>query len=200
MPQPYEIIMSPADVWIAFEGEAFPAVDASVSGNWFLLGSAGKRNQAEEGVTITHGANYAEHETAGSSGPVKVVRTSESLEIAMTIEDLTLEQYALALNRAPLGAIAQAAGVAGAKTMPLRQGLDVTTLSLLIRFPSPYGDAMNAQYQVPRVYQSAAPAPKFASDGTAAGLKLAFKALEDINALNDGERFGLMVAQTTLPA
>ena len=69
---PTEIVMSPVDIYIAYEGEAYPTVDANPSGNWIPLGLYGKRNQAESGVTLTHGQTLKEHFTTGSSGPVKV--------------------------------------------------------------------------------------------------------------------------------
>jgi hypothetical protein len=197
---PFEIVMSPADIFIAYEGEAYPSVDQMPSGNWMPLGTAGKRNQAESGVTITHGQTLKEHFTTGSSGPVKVVRTAEALSIDIEIEDLTLEQYSKALNGVGLAAIGQAAGVAGAKVMPMRQGFDVMTFALLVRGPSPYGDGMNMQYQFPKVYQGASPAVKLNGNGDAATLKFQFKALEDPNADSDAERFGKLVAQNTFPA
>jgi hypothetical protein len=196
---PFELVMSPADVYIASEGEAFPSIDQNPGGNWMPLGIAGKRDQAESGVVVTHGQTLKEHFTTGSSGPVKVVRTAESLTIDIEIEDITLETYAKALNNIGLYSIAQAAGVAGARVMPMRQGLEVTTFALLVRSASPYGDAMNLQYQVPKVYQAASPAPKFNSNGDAAGLKFQFKALEDPNAESDATRFGLLLAQTNPP-
>ena len=196
---PFEIVMSPADVYLAYEGEAFPTVDATPTGNWMPLGTAGKRNQAESGVTITHGQTLKEHFTTGSSGPVKVVRTAELLTIDVEVEDLTLEQYSKALNAVGLYNIGQAAGVAGAKGMPMRQGFDVMTFALLLRAPSPYGDGMNMQYQFPKTYQAASPAVRFNSNGDAAGLKFQFKVLEDPNAESDAVRFGQVIAQNTYP-
>jgi len=194
---PFEIIMAPADIYLAYEGEPFPAIDAAPTGNWMPLGTAGKRNQSEKGVIITHGQTLKEHFTTGSSGPVKVVRTGESLSISVEIEDMTLEQYAKALNGMGLGSIAQGSGVAGAKTMPMRQGIDVTTFALLIRSYSPYGDGMNFQYQIPKVYQSSSPKVMFDGNGSAATLALEYKALEDPNADSDSLRFGLLIAQTS---
>jgi hypothetical protein len=197
--QPYEIIMSPAELFLALEGEAFPAVDAVPTGNWARLGKAGTRSQSEDGVKVSHSQEIAEHSTAGALGPVKAVRTKEGLAIDLVIEDLTLEAYAKALNGAGIGQIAQAAGVAGAKTMGLSQGIDVTTYSALVRFPSPEGDGMTAQYCIPKVYQKANPSLVFKGDGTAAGLAFQLVALEDPNASSEKERFGYVVEQT-LPA
>ena len=194
---PYEIVMAPADVYIAFEGEPFPAVDIPPTGNWIPLGTAGKKNQAESGVTITHKQTLKEHRTTGSSGPVKVVRTSEDIVVECEIEDLTLEVYSKALNAAGISSIAQASGVAGARTMSMRQGLDVTTFALVLRSYSPYGDGLNLQYQFPKVYQEASPQVKFDGNGDAATLKFTFRVLEDPNADFDATRFGQVVAQTS---
>jgi len=197
--QPYEIIMSPAEVFLALEGEAFPVVDAIPSGNWARLGKSGSRSQSEEGVTVAHKQTVAEHSTAGSMGPVKAVRTAEGLSINMLIEDLTLEAYAKALNGAGIGQIAQAAGVAGAKVLGLSMGSEVTTYGLLIRFPSPEGDGMNAQYEVPKCFQAGNPTVKFVSTGDAAGLEFSFVVLEDPNAATDRERFGRVTVQSSFP-
>jgi len=98
---PYEIVMAPADVYIAFEGEPFPAVDTPPTGNWIPLGTAGKRNQAESGVTITHKQTLKEHRTTGSTGPVKVVRTQEDVTVECEIEDLDALPQASVRRRRP---------------------------------------------------------------------------------------------------
>ena len=194
MGQPYEIIMSPFEVWLAPVGETFPDIDATPSGNWAKLGTNGKQNQGDDGITITHEQTVNEHRNVGSTGPIKVVRIEENLTIEMVLEDLSIDQYAKVINNATVTTVAAATGVAGSKEFPLHQGQDVATFALLCRGKSPYGDNWNMQYEVPVVYQAENPAPVF-KKGEAAGLKLTFKAIEDPNAATEAERFGKVIAQ-----
>lgn len=195
--QPYEIIISPADVYLAPAGTAFPDVDTPPTGAWRLLGTAGKKNYSEDGITVTHEQSLEPHRTAGSTGPVKVSRTEENLTIEGVLEDLSLEEYAKVLNGVTVADVAAATGTPGYRSIPLRQGIEVAEFACLVRFPSPYGDGFAAQYQIPRVYQDENPAPGFSKSG-AAGLAFRFAALEDPDATVDEERFGKLVAQDAL--
>ncbi len=195
--QPYEIIISPAEVYIALEGEAFPAIDAVPSGNWTLLGTAGKRNQSEAGVKVKHPQTLKMHKTAGALGPVKAVRTDESQSVEVVIEDLTLELFSKAMNLAGVSEVAAASGVAGYKVMGLSRGLEVITFSVLVRVPaSAYGDGLNTQWEIPKAVQAGSPEMTFDGAGTAAGVAFTFDTLEDPNASSDAERFGRIKEQT----
>ena len=196
---PYEIIMSPFEVYLAPVGEAFPLINAVPAGNWALLGTNGKVNQSEDGITLTHSQTLNPHRTSGTTGPVKVVRSEEELLISMVLEDLSLEQYAKLLNNIAVSDTPAGVGTAGFRDITLRQGPDVSTFALLCRGKSPYGDAWNMQYQVPIVYQNDNPAPAFSKAG-ASGLQATFAALEDLSAATDAERFGKLVAQDAAPA
>lgn len=192
--EPYEIIGAPLTLWLAPVGEAFPLIDADPAGNWVKIGTNGDANYDEGGVKVTHNQTFNQAKPAGTTGPVKAWRTSEELMIGVTLWDLTLEQYAHALNEATVATTAAGVGTAGFKTVGLSQQQDVALFALLARGVSPYGDGMNAQYQVPRCYQSANPAPAF-TKGNPAGLALEFTALEDLNAASANVRFGSLVAQ-----
>lgn len=195
--QPYEIILSPAEVYIALEGETFPAINAIPGGNWVILGTAGKRNQNSAGVKIRHNETQKKHTTAGATGAVKAIRTAEEHLIEVTIEDLTLEVYAKAMNLAGVREVAAASGVAGYKSMGLKMGFDVQTWAVLVRVEaSAYGDGLNTQWQFPKCIESGNVELTFDGEGNAAGLKFVYEALEDPNAASESERFGTVVAQT----
>lgn len=194
MGEPYEIIMAPYEVYLAPVGTAFPDVDETPAAAWKLLGKSGADNMEEGGVSVVNGQTLVSKRTAGSTGPVKVGRTEEELTLGLTVYDMTAEQYALALNNATVTDTAAGAGTPGTRSIPLRQGRSVSLFALLCRGVSPYDDSMVAQYQVPKVYQSDNPSPVF-SKGDAAGLKLTFNALEDLDAATEAERFGKYVAQ-----
>lgn len=191
---PYEIIMSPFEVWVAPVGESYPDVDETPAGNWAKLGTNGKFNYSEDGVTVTHNQSVSAHRTLGSTGPVKATRTEEDLMVSLVLEDLTAEQYAKILNNVSVTDTPPGAGTPGTRDFTLRQGRDVSTFALLVKGPSSYGDSFNAQYQVPRVFQNGNPALVF-NKGDAAGLAVEFMALEDPNAASEAERFGKLVIQ-----
>lgn len=196
---PYTIIMSPYVVYWAPVGTAFPSVDlATPAGPWTLLGTSGTEDYSD-GVTITHGQTIAEVRTAGATGPRKASRTDESLMVTVTLIDLSLEQYRLALNSNSLTTTASGGGLPGRKEVNLYQGVDVATLALLIRGPSYYsGDTPSfAQYQLPNCYQDGSPAVKY-SKGVAAALALQFKLLNDPNAGSVAQRFGKLIAYTAV--
>ena len=194
---PYEIIMAPFEVFLGPVGEPFPDVDETPAGNWKKLGTNGKYNLSEDGVTVTHEQTLSLHRTLGSTGPIKAVRTEEGLLVALVLEDLTAEEYGKVLNNVTASDIAPGAGTPGHRDITLRQGPSVASFAMLIKGPSAYGDALAAQYEIPRVVQNGNPAPVF-NKGDAAGLACEFVALEDATAATDEERFGLLVVQDAI--
>ena len=192
--EPYEIIVSPLEVYLAPVGESFPDVDETPAGNWVLLGTNGKKNYAEDGVTVSHEQTINQIRTLGTTGPAKVVRPEENLSIALILNDFSAEEYAKILNNVAVDDVAAASGTPGHRDITLRQGPDVALFALLCKGVSPYGDSWAAQYEVPIVYQSENPAPIF-NKGDAAGLACVFMAIEDPNAATDAERFGILSTQ-----
>lgn len=187
---PFEIIAAPFTLWLAPVGTAFPVIDAAPAGSWVKVGTNGDLNYDEEGVTVEHGQKIDLHRGLGSTGPLKAFRPEEMLVISMKLIDLSLEQYALALNHNAVTTDAAGVGDAGDKTIPLLRGLTVTRKALLVRGPSPYGDNFFMQYSVPIVVITSSPKPVFAKN-KAAGLELEFTALQDVT-----NGFGLLEAQT----
>lgn len=193
---PYEILAGPLTLFLAPVGTAFPLLTAAPAAGWFKVGTSGDANYDESGVTVSHVEKLESARTAGTTGPRKAWRTEEDLMIGVTMLDVSLEQYALALNGNAVKTVAAAVGQPGAKTIGLSQGQDVTAYALLARGSSAYADGLPAQYEVPRCYQSANPKPVF-KKGTPAGIELEFTALEDLAATAISERFGrLRMAHT----
>lgn len=191
---PYEIVGAPLTLWLAPVGTAFPLVNAAPAGTWVKIGTNGTRNQSEDGVVVTHNQSIKEVRPGGALGPVKAFRDSEDMSFSLTLWDITLEQYLLALNSNTLTTVAAGVGTAGYKKLGLSRGQFVKEYALLARGVSPYDEAMTAQYQVPRCYQ-AADAELAYRKAVPAGLKLTFKALEDLGAASEDVRFGSMVFQ-----
>lgn len=192
---PFEIIGAPLTLWVAPVGTAFPTIATVPGAGWIKLGTNGDRSYESGGVTVTHGKTYDKVRTAGASGPIKAFLSEEDLMFGVTLLDLTLEQYQVALNGNTITTVAPAAGQPGTKKIGLSEDVGRTKeYALLARGLSPYNEALAMQYCVPRCYQSGAPAPVFRKGGTGAGLQLQFEALEDLSAANAQERFGYILA------
>jgi hypothetical protein len=174
---PYEIIAAPFTLWLAATGTAFPVVDAAPAGTWTKIGSSGALNYDEGGVSIEHSQSVSKWRPLGSAAPTKAFRTEEDLTISLVLHDLTLEQYAFALNGGSVTTVAAGSGTAGYKSLPLTQGLLVTRYALLVRGVSPYGD-FTGQYEVPIVVHAGTPSVVY-TKGEPAGLALKFEALRD---------------------
>lgn len=187
MSAPFEVLVGAYTVWLAPTGTAAPATNAAPSGSWIKVGTSGTDNYDEKGVTVKHSQTVGTWTPAGSTAPRKAYRTAESLEIDLTLVDLSMAQYAQALNNAT---VSTQVGPPATQTFSLLQGTTVQLFSLLARGASPVNDQLSAQYWVPIVFQNGNPSPVF-SKGAPAGLDLSFMALKDST-----NGFGTYVAQT----
>lgn len=188
--QPYEIIAGPLDIYFAPVGTPFPAVtmtDQQIQdgGTWSFIG------YTEGGIKVAHPQTVVELRADQVTAPVKAVRSEEGLELTFDIASLTLENYALALNRA-FEAIDQ---TGGNTSVPLyRGGFQVEQVALLARqgHLSPYGDSA-LQFEVPSCFQAEAPEDTFTKDNKAM-LSVSFHAIADPNRASDDEAFGRLRA------
>ena len=192
--QPYEIIAGPLTLWLAPVGTAFPTVTAAPAGGWTKVGTDGDRNYSDDGVTVQHSQKTETATPAGATGPVKAWRTEEGLIITVTLWDMSLEQYALALSGAAPTTTAAGVGTPGVKKIGLSRGQTVANYALLARGASAYGDNYAAQYEVPVCFQSGSP-KVVRKKGTPAGIELEFTALEHGAAASEAERFGRLLMQ-----
>ena len=179
MSSPLEIISTPMEVYTAPVGEAFPAINEEPAGNWSLLGRNGKENRSDDGVVVTQPQDFFEVTVDGLTVPVKVFRTSESLMVAFTLYDLTMETYARTVNGNAITDVAAAAGQAGNRSVSLYRGLRVTLYSVLVRGKaSPEQDDRNLQYEIAKAYMAGQTEVAFRK-GDAAGLAFEWMALYD---------------------
>jgi hypothetical protein len=191
MPEPFEIMAVPFDVYLAPAGTAKPDIGADLTGipAWVLLGLRGAGEYDEAGITVTHEQTIEMYRGLRGTGPVKSFRTSEGLTLGFTLNDLTVESYAKVVNDA---AVDSSSG--NSNLVQLHQGPQVATFALLAISPDgPYGDGAPCQYWLPKVSQSGSPAVVHRK-GTPAGLALTFTAMEDLDAASDDERFGVFEA------
>ena len=192
---PYEVVAQPFTLYVAAVGTAFPEIDETPGVSWTKVGTSGDLNYTEDGVTVTHSQSVEMWRALGSTGPRKAFRTEEELHIALTLADISFEQYALALNYNSVSTDAPGAGTAGFKTLGLSRGLDVPQRALLVKGAGgPYGASYPVQYEVPVAVQVGEPEVVFVK-GEPAGLALEFAALEDPDASDETERFGRLIAQ-----
>jgi hypothetical protein len=186
---PFDIIAGPAEVWIAPAAEAFPDADAVPAGNWVNLG------RTEGGITVTHNESIELLRVDQASGPVKAIRSEESLVIEFSLAELELEDYARILNDVTV------TDAGDNRWLPLRLGFDVVQRALLIRGPTPYVAAPSAtipglQYELPIVVQTGSPTISFTRDDKSV-LESEWNVIEDPAAATVGERFGRLRAMDT---
>lgn len=194
---PYEIIAAPYDVWFAPVGTAFPDVEITPPAPWAKVGSSGNLNYFDEGVTVAHAQTIEKFRALGDAGSRKVFRTEEDLMVRLLLADVTLEQYAHALNSNTVTDVPPSTQ-AGYRYIGLSRGFSVATVALLVKGPSPYLEDGVLQFEIPRAAQSGQPEAVFRK-GTPVGLALEWTALVDPNAVNEFERFGRILAQDALP-
>lgn len=190
MGAPYEIIAAPFEIWLAATGSTFTDVSATPSGAWVKLGTSGNKNYSEDGIEVSHEQTIETFRPLGLTAARKAFRTEEELVITMTLVDMTAAEYAKILNRVSVTAVVAASGVGGQSTIPLLQGLEVSTFMLICKGAESAGGVFSTQFQVPLVYQASSPKPKFAK-GEPAGLECEFRALWDSSL-----GFGKYVSQT----
>ena len=190
--RPYEIIAGPLDVYFASVGTAFPDIgvtDDAIKdgGTWTFMGFT------EGGVKVASPQTVVELRADQVTGVIKAVRSEEALEITFDLATLTLENFALALNRA----IAGPDTGAGNKSVPMyRGGFQVEQVALLARqgHLSPYGDSA-LQFEVPSCFQAEAPEQTYTKDNKAM-LATSWHAIVDPDRTSDDESFGRVRAAT----
>lgn len=192
MSAPYEIIAAPFTLWFADTGTTFPLIDAAPAVAWTKVGTSGDLNYKRDGVTIQHPRSFARFRALGDIGSRKIFITEEDLIVKIMLADVTLEQYALALNHNSVTTVAPG-GEAGYRKIGLSHGSTITQKALLVRGPSPYDEDLNLQFEIPIAVQAGSPEVVFRLDEPA-GLSLEWSALVDTSASTTAERFGRIVA------
>lgn len=195
MSEPYEIIAGPMTIWTGPVGESFTDVDTTPAGNWNKLGTSGDRNYSEDGVSVNNPQTVELIRMLGGTGPIKASRTEEDLMVTVTLHDITLEEWSVAMNGNTVVDTPAASGTPGFRTLDIYKGVEVTQYALLVRGKSPYDDVnWNMQLQIPVVVVISSPNPIF-KKGEPAGLEIEFTAIEDPNAATEADRFGSIVGQ-----
>lgn len=143
---PFEVIGAPFSVYVAAAATARPAITAAPGIAWTLLGTRGPLSYSEEGVQVELPQSFNAFRSLGSAAPLKLFRSEEDAFFQITMADLTLAQLQQALNQ---NAVTSTPGTPGSHRVGLSRGLIVSTVALLVRGPSPYGDDLFSQFWVP---------------------------------------------------
>ncbi len=198
MSAPFEIIAAPFTAWLALTGTAFPLIDVAdddLAADWKKIGTSGNLNYSRDGVKVMHSQTTNKYRSLGDTGSRKIFRTEEDLKISLILNDVSLEQYAIALNHNAVSTVAAGMGTAGYKKLGLSRGALVTQRSLLVRGPSPYDETAQLQYEVPICVHTGSPEVVYQL-GDPAGLAIELEALVYAEANTADERFGRLIAFT----
>jgi len=180
---PFQIIASPASLYIANASTAEPVITDTTLTGWTSLG------QTEGGTSVKHTQKVDPLMTDQAVRPVKFIRSEEGMEITVKLAELTLENYRYALNS---NAVTVTTGPPHTKSVNISKGVVVQTHALLVRGPSPYGN-WNLQFWVPIVVMSSEPEVAFVKDDKAV-LEMTFTAGND-SSQTVGLEFGRVLAQ-----
>ncbi len=199
---PLEIIAgSPGRIYTAALATAFPSLDTaegSFNAAWKKLGTSGDLHyDAGGGVSIEHPQSISLFRPLSERGAVKAFRVEEGCRIKVKVIDLTLENWAKALNGNGHTVSDTAAGVgtAGYRKVGLARGPLVNEQALLIRLlVSPYGTDWIGQLEIPRCVVVGSPSVVF-QKGEPAGLEFEFEALVDTSAASADEKLGRIIFQ-----
>ena len=179
MPAPFEMVSGPLTVYTATEGTLAPELSVLPASPWGLLGTNGARSISDDGLTATFDETIEAQRTLGSTGIAKLFRTEEDVTMSLSLLDVSVETFAIAMSGLPVTTIAPGSGTAGYRRVELFRGFNVLNLAFLMRGFSPYADNMSAQFWVPKGYAS------FSGDlqyekGSAAMIQLEIMAIEHL--------------------
>lgn len=152
MPAPNEIIVGPAEVYVAPVGTSFPAVNAAPSAPWMLVGAAGSKNYAESGVILRRPVTVNQIRMLGSTAPRKQVVSETSFEVEFNVADLSPEMMMLGY-----GGLPQDIAVAGAQQKIVLPTSPVpNSFAVLVRVEgqSPLLDGGNCQWEIYNAIQA----------------------------------------------
>jgi hypothetical protein len=194
---PFNIIMAVGDIYLSPVGTAFPLVNAAPAGPWALLGTAGSLDYDDAGVSVAGTQTITGFTGSASTVMRKVSRTEESLEVTLTLMDMSLEYLRRAFNSAAITTVASSTGIPGSKSIPIYQGADVATFAALIRSYTPYSGDTSAfmQIELPNAYNSSGFQAVFVK-GQAVGYSLTLTALLDPANPTTANRLGNIRAYT----
>lgn len=149
-----EIVVGPANVYVAPLGTEFPDIDEAPDTGWVLVGTGGDLNYGEEGVTLRKNVTSNRIRTLGSTLTRKVAISEMDFQVEYPVVDLSAEEMALAYGTDPddITDTAAGAGVAGTKSFALSTDPVPLERAVLVRVgqSASMGRAGNTDWQIAR--------------------------------------------------
>lgn len=183
----YQILVGVGKLYVADVGTDFPEVDEEPSADWTYMG------ETVDGVKLKIDQKVATFTTDQRTTNVKANRTEETATISTKLAQATFENMAQVMGTT-VTTTPGSSGVPATKKVGLTRGTNVQEFALLFRGDSPYGP-YSAQYEVPRGYFSGSQEFEHAK-GKQVVIPFEFEALADLDAVDESEQFGRLVAQT----
>lgn len=180
-----EILTGVGTLWVAPLGTAFPADPSTTPGaGWVDLG------ETQDGVTITYDEDVTEIEIDQETGPVKAIRSKESLTVETKLVRSTLENMVY-LNQQTVTTATPL------KTIGSYKGASITEYAFMFRGNSAYAAGQKSQYQITRGYFKGPVTQEFAKDSNVA-MECTFVALVDMSAATNDLKFGKLIHDTVV--
>ncbi|MGK2898618.1 MAG: hypothetical protein ACSLE9_08005 [Burkholderiaceae bacterium] len=151
MPAPFEIIVGPADVYVAPVGTAFPDVDEAPGVAWDLVGTLGDESYGEKGVLVRSSRTASPVNVLGSTMPRKHTITEVGFQVEFDVIDATAEQMALGYGLDPDDIVdtAAASGSPGDRAFDLPTSPIPFQRAVLVRVDqSPYMEGGKMQFEI----------------------------------------------------
>lgn len=101
-PAPFEMVSGPLTVYTAPEGTLPPEISRTPPGNWSLLGTNGARSISDDGLSVTIEETIESQRSLGSTGVQKLFRTEEDVMIGISLLDVTVETFSIAMSGLPI--------------------------------------------------------------------------------------------------
>jgi hypothetical protein len=186
---PFDQLSGPLDIYVGAVGATVPAVNATPSAAWTLVGAT------DGGQKLKIAGSNTYFRDDDHTGPVKAVRPEEDVIMTTTVVGLTVENMARILTT--VANIASAVGPPATKTYGLRRGYYPSEYAMLLKgsVASPYG-ALPGMYVIPRGVFDGEPELAYTKDERA-GAEIEFHALEDDTQSTDDKKLGWLVVQTS---
>lgn len=189
---PFEIIGVPFEIWEAPVGTTFPDIDADPSAPWAKVGTSGKLNYSDDGVTVEFSETVSKFRGA-STAVRKQWRTEEDVMVKAKVLDLTLEQVSRALNFNTVSDIP--GGTQNSSKVGLFKGAGIAQRAVVVRGPSPYLDGALSQFCIPVASVQSSTSVQF-KKGEPAGFEITWTAYADPDASSEDETYGYLQAAT----
>lgn len=175
MAEELELITGPVEIYWGPVGETFTEINASVAGNWVLLGTSGSKNYTEDGVKIRSEVAKAVFRSLGTPYPRAAYITEADIFVDVDLKDYTLTQLRTSLNQ---NTVTSDGG--GFDWISLEVTGDVSEIALQIRGvgKSPLLDGGHIQWNLPRMFEEGSREWAFVK-GEPAGSTLIFRAIFD---------------------